>query len=152
MDEETKKLLQNMAQQQARLAEAANTTIDKKPFTVNLHILYGALGALGFAAWVGIGWIKDVDAAMLKSKQAPVEVESVKTNVETVKSSVATVQGDIKDLRRITTETDARLTKQEASIQEIREAIRAVGSDQAKVLAEIQGLKKDVTRILENRR
>lgn len=152
MDEETKKLLQNMAQQQARLAEAANTTIDKKPFTVNLHILYGALALLGGLAWVGIGWIKDVDAAMLKSKQAPVEVESVKTNVETVKSSVATVQGDIKDLRRITTETDARLTKQEASVQEIRDAIRAVGSDQAKVLGELQGLKKDVARILENRR
>lgn len=152
MDEETKKLLQNLAQQQARLTEAANTTIDKKPFTVNLHILYGALALLGGLAWVGIGWIKDVDAAMLKSKQAPVEVESVKTNVETVKSSVATVQGDIKDLRRITTETDARLTKQEASVQEIRDAIRAVGSDQAKVLGELQGLKKDVARILENRR
>lgn len=152
MDEETKKLLQNMAQQQARMADAANTTIDKKPFTVNLHILYGALAVLAGMAWVGIGWIKDVDAAMLKTKQAPVEVESVKTNVETVKASVATAQGDIKDLRRITTETDARLTKQEASIQEIREAIRAVGSDQAKVLGEIQGLKKDVGRILENRR
>ena len=72
MDEETKKLLQNMAQQQARMAEAANTTIDKKPFTVNLHMVYAALAVLVFVGWTCIGWIKDVDTAMLKSKQAPV--------------------------------------------------------------------------------
>lgn len=152
MDEETKKLLQNMAQQQARLAEAANTTIDKKPFTVNLHMVYAALGALGFAAWVGIGWIKDVDAAMLKSKQAPIEVESVKANVETVKSSVATVQGDIKDLRRITAEADARIAKQEKSAGDLQEAVRAVGADQGKLVADIQILKKDVNRLMETRR
>ena len=152
MDEETKKLLQNLAQQQARMAEAANTTIDKKPFTVNLHMVYAALAVLVVVGWTCIGWIKDVDAAMLKTKQAPVEVESVKSSVEAVKSSVATVQADIKDLRRITTETDARLTKQEASTQEIREAVRAVGSDQAKVISDVQILKKDVTRLMETRR
>ncbi len=152
MDEETKKLLQNMAQQQARLAEAANTTIDKKPFTVNLHMVYAALAVLVFVGWTCIGWIKDVDAAMLKTKQAPVEVESVKTNIETVKSSVAAVQGDIKDLRRITTETDARIAKQEKAASDLQEAIRAVGADQGKLVADIQVIKKDVNRLMEPRR
>lgn len=146
MDEETKKLLQNLAQQQARSAEAANmVTIDKKPFAINLHMIYGAIGVNILVAWTVIGWIKDVNEAVQKSRQAPAVVE-------TVKNHVAATGTEIKELRRITSETDARITKQEIAVGNIQDAIRGLASDQAKVLAEIKDLKKDITRQTEKGR
>lgn len=145
MDEETKKMLQNLAQQQARTADAAAMTIDKKPFTINLHMVYGAIGINILIAWTVIGWIKDVDDVVQKSKQAPAALESIKTNI-------AAAQSDIKDLRRITSETDARVTKQETTLINMQDATRPTSTDPAKVLLEIKDLKNDVKRVLDKAR